>query len=86
MNEVEERVMGILKSLLTAPTELGVDTLILNGNLLDSYEILNLVAAIEEEFPIVFTPDDLTVQNFNSVALIAALISKRMEPGDEVIA
>ncbi len=51
-------------------------SLLFDEKLLDSFGILQLVAEVEKEFAIEIKTEDLTVQNFASIADIARLVDR----------
>ena len=56
---------------------------LLDGNLIedgviDSLGIMTLIAYVEEQFGARIRPEDVVVENFNSVAAIARLVGQRM--------
>lgn len=74
------RIQDILSSLeLTKnPSELNDHTGLLGSGLgLDSIEILQLVAAIEEEFELTIEDDDLLPEYFLTVGNLIAFINER---------
>lgn len=52
------------------------DNLIEDG-VIDSLAILMLIKYIEDQFSVSIEPDDVTIENFESVATISRLIEKR---------
>jgi len=56
--------------------ELRPDTELLDSGLLDSMAAVQLVAHCEETFAMQFDPDDLTFENFASLAAVAALVTR----------
>lgn len=59
-------------------TTLTPASLLFEEELLDSFGILQLVAETEKEFSIEIRTEDLTVQNFASIADIALLVERCM--------
>lgn len=49
---------------------------LLAGGYLDSFAIVNLIAAIEDKFAITIAAEDILPQNFATVEDIAALIAR----------
>lgn len=54
------------------------DDLRLVGNVLDSMAVVNLIAALEEEFSIAFEDEDLTAEAFETVSSLAAVVARRL--------
>lgn len=57
--------------------ELNADTSLFNNHLLDSMNLVALVAFLEEAFRIKVKPMDITIRNFDTVSLISAYIKRR---------
>jgi acyl carrier protein len=49
---------------------------LIEGEVLDSFDIVNLVSKIDSEFDVEITPADLIPENFKSAKTIYALIQK----------
>lgn len=49
---------------------------LIEGEVLDSFDIVNLVSKIDSEFDVEITPADLVPENFKSAKTIYALIQK----------
>ncbi|MFY9380763.1 MAG: acyl carrier protein [Eubacteriales bacterium] len=54
------------------------DTLIDDG-ILDSFDIVSIIARINEEFDVQITADRITPENFNSAEAIWALVSELLD-------
>ena len=52
---------------------------LVTGGILDSFDIISLVAKIDEEFDVKIKPAHLLPENFNSAKAIFALIEKLQE-------
>jgi len=48
--------------------------------LLTSVHVLDLIAYIEEQFGIVISPDDLSIENFGSIDEMVTYVDKVMQP------
>ncbi len=61
----------------------GVDfencTTLIEDELLDSFDIVTLVAALDDEFDVQITAKDILPENFNSAEAIYALIQRLEE-------
>ncbi len=69
-----ETIAAWLGHLPTAPHSLAPDTALIEDGILDSIEILNLVAFIEERFAVVLPVDAFIPENFATPAAVAALV------------
>ena len=56
------------------------DDLRLVGNILDSMAVTSLIAALEENFGIVFEDEDLSAEAFENVPALADLVRKKVTP------
>lgn len=56
---------------------LYADQSLIAGGLIDSLAVLDIVAFLEERFAIRFEPEDLTGENFDSIAAMARLVKSR---------
>ena len=52
------------------------ETLLIGNGILDSFDIVSLVTALNDAFDIEIKPNDLVPENFNSAAAILALVEK----------
>ncbi len=57
---------------------LRVDQSLISDGLIDSLAVLDIVAFLEERFQVRFEPEDLTGENFDTVAAMARLVGARM--------
>ena len=59
--------------------DLGDEDSLLDAQVIDSLGILELVGYLEDTFAIQVTDDDLTPENFDSIAALARFVSRRSE-------
>ena len=71
MNEL----MEILEE-LRPDVDFENETLLIGNGILDSFDIVSLVTALNDAFDIEIKPNDLVPENFNSTAAILALVEK----------
>ena len=71
MNEL----MEILEE-LRPDVDFENETMLIGNGILDSFDIVSLVTALNEAFDIEIKPNDLIPENFNSAAAILALVEK----------
>jgi len=60
-------------------TQLALDEPLI-GSMLDSMDILNLILFIEERYDIRIEDDEVTPENFATIATVASLVSRKLEP------
>jgi acyl carrier protein len=56
---------------------IGDDTLLLESGVVDSLGMLDVVAFLEQTFGITVTDDELTPDNFGSIASLSAFVENR---------
>ena len=75
---IMEKVLEILQELRPDVDFENEDSLV-DGGVLDSFDIVALVGELNDEFDIEIKPSDLIPANFNSAKAIAALVEKLMD-------
>ena len=71
----KERISALLKNL--KPTaELDAVSDIIDGNYLDSMELMGLIAGLMDEFGIEIGLDEIMPENFNSIDAMAAMVER----------
>lgn len=78
MSDIEQQICAFLAD------EAGLDSIdpgesLVESGLIDSAEVLNLVAFLEETFDLELDPADITLRNFDSVQQMAALVRQAQE-------
>ena len=73
-----EELLEVLKKIKPGVDFESTDNLI-DDEILDSFDIVSIVAAIDKEFDIQITAKDIVPENFNSVESIYELIQKLEE-------
>lgn len=79
MERIKEKIRNIIKlEVLEEDNTIAIEDSmsIIDDIGLDSIQILQLIAALEREFEITFTSEDLDLLNFESVNTIAEVIEK----------
>lgn len=72
---MKETLMSILKE-LRPDVAFETETSLIDGGILDSFDIVSLVGELNEEFDVEIGVEDLTPENFNSADNILALITR----------
>lgn len=73
--EIEGRIIAFLRRELLSPeVTVDRDDELLTGGLLDSIAVLRLATFVEEEFRFKMESSDFVVENFQSVAVLAAYV------------
>ena len=73
-----EKLLEILRDVRPDVDFTAEDDLI-EGGILDSMDIVNLITGISEEFDVVITARDILPENFNSAAKMFELIKRLRE-------
>jgi methoxymalonate biosynthesis acyl carrier protein len=58
-------------------TVASIDTDLIGSGLLDSLKLIDLLLQLEQEYGVEISLDDLEVDNFRSIASIAAFVARR---------
>lgn len=72
---MKEKILQILKDINSDITADENKDLLLNGKL-DSFDVANLVAALEDEFAVEIEAEDIVPEKFSSITAIHKLIEK----------
>lgn len=72
---MRETLMGILKD-LRPEVDFEKETALIDGGILDSFDIVSLVGGINDAFDIEIQVEDLLPENFNSVDNMLELVAK----------
>ncbi len=76
-----ERVVSVIVETLALPaqhTTLNADSALFGAfPELDSFSILNLIAALETEFGIRFDDEDITAESFETVGTLTSIVQAR---------
>lgn len=73
-----EKVLEILKG-IRSDVDFENEEALIDGGILDSFDIVGVVAELREEFDITITADQLEPENFNSVQAIVNLIEEILD-------
>ncbi len=71
----KEQVLEIFQKVAPA-SDLSEKTDIIEGGYINSFELMDLIASLNETFGIEVDLDDMTPENFNSADAVAALVEK----------
>lgn len=76
---IEARILAFIKGELLSPgVAVGREDDLLSGELLDSMSVLRLAAFVGQDFQINVQPSDFVVENFRTVAAIAAYVRRSL--------
>lgn len=83
MVDVEQVIQEFLLTQLDMATDaktFSYDQSLIASGLIDSFAVVEILDFLEKRFDVVFDPDDLTGENFDSIAAMAALVRERSGP------
>ena len=72
---IKEQIQNILKE-IKPNKNLEVITNIVEGNFLDSFEIMNLIMMLSETFGVEIDFEEITAENFNSIDAMVAMVER----------
>ena len=70
-----EKILSILQD-IRADVDFANETKLIDGGVLDSFDIIEIVSTFNDEFDIEIDVDELMPENFNSVAAMKQLIER----------
>ena len=73
-----DRIIEILEEIIPGEDVETCDTLV-DDEILDSFAIISLVAALEEEYDITISPAELVPENFNSAKALWEMVERLSE-------
>lgn len=73
-----ERLLELLKS-VREDVDFEKEDNLVDGGILDSFDIVAIVGELCEEYDITLTVEDLEPENFNSAAAILKLVERLMD-------
>ena len=72
---IKEQIQNILKEIKPNKNLEGI-TNIVEGNFLDSFEIMNLIMMLSETFGVEIDFEEITAENFNSIDAMVAMVER----------
>lgn len=73
-----EKILEILTS-IRSDVDFEKETLLIDNGILDSFDIVSIVAELCDEYDITITADQLEPENFNSAAAILNLVNSILD-------
>jgi acyl carrier protein len=73
-----ERILEILTS-IRGDIDFEKETRLIDDGILDSFDIVSIVAELCEEYDVTITIDQLEPENFNSAAAMLALVNSILD-------
>lgn len=78
MEEMRSKLVEILEDMHPDEDIENCDDLV-TGKILDSFDIVTLIAEINDEFEVAISADKITPENFDSVDALCEMIAELME-------
>ncbi len=75
MNEIRETIIGILQD-LHEDVDFENETRLIDGKILDSFDIVTLISELSNEFDVTIPADKIVPENFNSADALANMIAE----------
>ena len=72
---MREKILEILNE-VRPDIDFENETELVSGNILESFDIVQIVAELDDEFDIEISPKDLIAENFNSLDALEELIER----------
>ncbi len=76
--ETEKQVIAILSKVKPTKALAGISDII-EGGYLDSFELMNLISMLVDNFGIEIGIDEISPENFNSVDAITAMVDRLLQ-------
>ena len=78
MNEIREKLLEILTG-LHEDVDFEQETALVDGKVLDSFDLVSLAGEIGEEFDVEITAREFVPENFNSLDRLTEMVKRLME-------
>ena len=82
MDRIQELKNFVNEELLSGDLTIEVDDNLLRNGMVDSIGMVRLVGFIEENYQISIPPEDFTIENFQSVKVIAEYLQTQENKGN----
>ena len=81
IEQLEDRITTILKENIDVleAVDVAPDTYLISSGYVESYEIIEVIALLEETFDISVQLADLNLEDFDTVASIAEVVARHMQ-------
>lgn len=76
---MEKEILAILNEDAGSDIDWASEKAIMDDELIDSLDLVAIVSDLNEKYDIQITIDDMTPENFNSIAAMAKMITRLME-------
>ena len=78
MDEIKEVLLEVLNE-LHPDVDFETEDELVERKIIDSFDIVTIIARIDEEFDVAIPADKIVPENFNSMEALARLVSELMD-------
>ena len=75
---MEERILEVVRS-IRLDVDFEKETALIDDEILDSFDVIQIVTELMEEFGIFIDADDIEPENLNSLEGIREMVERKME-------
>ncbi len=75
---MEERILEVVRS-IRPDVDFEKETALIDDEILDSFDVIQIVTELMEEFGIFIDADDIEPENLNSLEGIREMVERKME-------
>ena len=75
---MEERILEVVRS-IRPDVDFEKETALIDNEILDSFDVIQIVTELMEEFGIFIDADDIEPENLNSLEGISEMVERKME-------
>ncbi len=75
---MEERILEVVKA-IRPDVDFEKETALIDDEILDSFDVIQIVTELMEEFGIFIDADDIEPENLNSLEGIREMVERKME-------
>lgn len=76
---MENQIIAILNENAGSDVDWASQEKIMDDEMIDSLDLVAIISDLDEKYDIEITVDDITPENFNSVAAIAEMVARLMK-------
>ena len=77
--KVKSLISTFVKETLNIDVELDADLSLIDGGIIDSLSLVSVVQALQDTFDIQIYPEDITIENFDKITAISALVEAKKQ-------
>ena len=73
-----DEILNILRE-LHSEIDAAAHTALIDDGVLDSFDIISIIAAVSDAFDVSIPPEEIIPENFNSAAALFAMVTRLLE-------